>query len=143
MDERTKNQCGSPSRDKFKRKHKDLGKHLWARDVDFVLVEKHPFPDVVAIVDYKAGAHDSITFTEVIAYNAFLNRGIPVYIVSGDADVGAFSIFCYEGGNHVKPTWKLRTVHETKTWEEFEDWETRLRKFRQSRWMPIDQRLPK
>lgn len=134
MKENTRNQCGSPSRDKFKRRHKDLNKDLWALDVDFVLVEKKPFPDIVAVLDFKAGASDSVTFSEVIGYNALINRGISVYIVSGDPECGAFTIFRYEGGNHTKPTCKLVHVKNTESWQEFEDWEKALRRFRQSRW---------
>jgi hypothetical protein len=134
MNEQTKNQCGSPSRDIFKRKHKDLNKSLWALDVDFVLIEKKPVPDIVAILDFKKNSSDTITFSEVIGYNAFLNRGLPVYIVSGDPDAGAFTIFRYEGGNHLKPTFKLRQVHSTKNWGEFEAWEKLLRAHKQKRW---------
>lgn len=136
MNEHTKQQCGSPSRDKFKRKHKDLNKNFWALDVDFVFIEKHPFPDIVAILDFKAGASDTITFSEVIGYNAFLNRGLPVYIVSGDPDAGAFTIYRWEGGNHLKPTSKLKHVHNTANWKEFEKWERMLRRYRKSRWEP-------
>jgi len=63
MRECTKHQKGSPSRDLFKLKHKSLHKDLWSLDVDFVFVEKHPVPDIVAIVDFKNGAGDDITFS--------------------------------------------------------------------------------
>jgi hypothetical protein len=118
----------------FKRKHKDLSKNLWALDVDFVLIEKNPVPDIVAILDFKKNSSDTITFSEVIGYNAFLNRGLSVYIVSGDPDVGAFTIFRYEGGNHLKPTFKLHQVHATQNWGEFEAWEKLLRSHKQKRW---------
>ena len=133
MDENTKSQRGSPSRDLFKLKHKTLAANLWSLDIDFMFVEKLPYPDIVAAVDFKNGAGDSITFAEVIAYTALLNRGIPVYIVSGDPEVGAFSIFKYNGGCHKKPTTKLELLGTTVSWKEFEAWEQRLRKGRQGR----------
>jgi hypothetical protein len=136
MNEATKQQSGSPSRDLFKRKHKDLNKHLWSCDVDFVFIEKHPSPDIVAVLDFKNGTGDDITFSEVIAYNAIIRRGIPVYIVTGDPELGAFTIFRYEGGHHVKPEYKLRNLCQTQNWQEFEDWEVRLRNYWKSLFSP-------
>jgi len=127
MNEATKNQKGSPSRDEFKRRHKDLHKDMWATDLDFVLVEKQPFPDIVAALDYKV-VGDKLTFSEVIAYNALIRRGIPVFVVSGNAADGEFIIYEYIGGNHVKPRIECERVIETKSWDEFEAWERTLRK---------------
>jgi hypothetical protein len=126
MKESTRQQQGSPSRDLFKRKHKDLGRDLYALDIDFALIEKYPYPTIVAILDYKQ-SQDEITFSEVIAYNSLLERGIPIYIISGDADQGAFTILKYEGGNYKKPISRLRVVHQTENWQEFEKWERGLR----------------
>lgn len=132
MNENTKQQKGSPSRDTFKRKHKDLDKTLWACDLDFVLVDKSPVPDIVAVLDYKQ-ADDNITFSEVIAYNALMGRGLPVYVVVGDAEVGAFIIYHYRGGNHKKPRCDMAEVCRTADWQEFADWEKTLRNRRFNR----------
>ena len=126
MNEATKQQKGSPSRDEFKRRHKDLHKDMWATDLDFVLVEKQPFPDIVAALDYKV-VGDKLTFSEVIAYNALIRRGIPVFVVSGNAADGHFTIYEYVGGNHIKPRIECKHVIETKSWAEFEAWERTLR----------------
>lgn len=126
MKESTRQQKGSPSRDLFKRKHKDLGRDLYALDIDFALIEKNPYPTIVAILDYKQSS-DEITFSEVIAYNSLIDRGLPVYIISGDAESGAFTIFKYEGGNYRKPISRLRAIHQTQDWSGFESWERSLR----------------
>lgn len=126
MDEHTKAQEGSPSRDRFKRLHKDLPRVFYASDLDFLLLEKEPFPDIVAVLDYKA-AGDAITFAETIAYNAMLRRGIPVFIVKGDAERGTFRIGEFVGGHHGKPRYEIRVVTETKSWKEFGEWERSLR----------------
>jgi len=126
LNDQTKNQKGSPSRDTFKRMHKELGKDNWGCDIDFVFVEKAPFPDIVAVIDYKQSC-DEITFSEVIAYNALMNRGLPVFVVSGCADSGRFTISRYMGGNHFKPNYTLDEVLKTENWSEFERWEKSLR----------------
>jgi len=126
MDDNTKQQIGSPSRDIFKRKHKDISKELWACDLDFVLVEKYPFPDIVAALDYKR-ENDDISFSENIAYCALLRRGTPVYILIGDAEAGIFTIYKFMGGNHVKPRNELKELYKTKSWHDFENWEKEIR----------------
>lgn len=137
MNEHTKKQCGSPSRDLFKLKHKALHKDLWAIDLDFVLVEKYPHPDIVAAIDFKKDTDDSITFAEVIAYNALLNRGISIYIVTGDADLGVFQIYKYNGGCHKKPSYSVTLIASVNDWVEFEVWEKSLRKFKRSRFTEV------
>jgi hypothetical protein len=132
MNEHTRNQKGSPSRDTFKRNHKDLDKSFWACDLDFVLVDKTPFPDIVAVIDYKKSS-DEITFSEVIAYNALLGRGLPVYIVMGDADTGNFLIYHYRGGNHKRPRYDMKEICKTANWTEFSAWERSLRERRRKR----------
>jgi hypothetical protein len=132
MDETTKALKGSPNRDAFKQRHKELSKDLWACDIDFCLVEKYPFPDIVAAIDYKTD-RDSITFSEVIAYNSLVSRGIDVFIVQGDAEVGAFSISKYIGGNHQRPDFELRLCIAVKNWAEFEEWEKGLRLHKRTR----------
>lgn len=126
MNEHTKQQQGSPSRDLFKRKHKDLNKEFYGCDIDFAFVTKRPFPDIVAIIDYKKN-HDEVTFSEVIAYNALVNRGIPVYVVIGDAEEGSFRVFQYAGGHHARPRFDLVEVATTANWAEFEEWERSIR----------------
>jgi len=126
MDNNTKNQKGSPSRDDFKRAHKDLSRRFYACDLDFVLVEKFPYPDIVAVLDYKQHG-DAITFTETIAYNALVRRGLPVFIVTGAVATGAFRIERYVGGHHATPRTELEFLRMTASWEEFEAWEQSLR----------------
>jgi hypothetical protein len=126
MNEHTRQQKGSPSRDLFKRKHKDLSKEFYACDLDFVFVTKYPLPDIVAVVDYKQSS-DDVTFSEVIAYNGLVKRGIPVYIVSGDAEAGSFVISRYTGGHHKKPRYTSTEVATTSSWLEFSEWEKAIR----------------
>jgi hypothetical protein len=129
MDEETKALQGSPSRDRFKQRHKELDPLLYASDVDFVLVIKDPKPGIVAALDYKTYS-DVIRFSEVIAYNAFKDAGIPVYIIQGSADPdGCFTILKYISGNHNPdpPVYELQEVCKTKNWQEFEKWEFELR----------------
>lgn len=127
MHEVTRQQKGSPSRDLFKRKHKDLSKKFYACDLDFVFVEKEPYPDIIAVIDYKKDTDDNITFSEVVAYNALMRRGITVYIVTGDAEVGSFIIYRYEGGHHLKPRWVIKEVFRCDNWQGFSQWEESLR----------------
>lgn len=127
MDERTMLQTGSSSRDDFKQRHKRLDKTLYACDLDFVLIAKTPVPDIVAAIDYKQHG-DGISFSEVIAYNSLIRRGIPVFIVSGEAASGAFIIHEYLGGHHGKPTSRLSEICRTSGWSEFEEWELTLRR---------------
>lgn len=126
MNEWTHAQVGSPSRDAFKRRHKDLNRTLYACDLDFVLIEKDPTPDIVAALDYKQDG-DDVSFSEVIAYNALIRRGIKVFIVTGDAETGCFEICEYIGGHHRKPTCKLSRPCTTRNWKEFENWEQSVR----------------
>jgi hypothetical protein len=137
MRDATKNQVGSPNRDLFKRNHKNLHKDLWSLDIDFVFVEKYPQPDIIAILDYKANIGDDISFSEVIAYNAFIKRGIPVYIVIGEPDTGAFDIYRYNGGHHQRPDCRLEHKCSTKNWSEFEQWEQTIREHFKSLFLPI------
>lgn len=118
---------GSPKRDLFKKKHKtELPGSFWACDIDFVLIEKHPTPTIIAVLDYK-DEYDDITFAEVIAYNSFIQRGIDVYIVCGDSETGSFKISRYVGGHHGRPDYELQIDTITHSWDDFEKWELRLR----------------
>lgn len=136
MTETTRNQIGSPSRDQFKRRHKDLNRQLYALDLDFVLVEKDPTPDIVAVLDYKNGHGDLVTFSEVIAYNALLRRGLPVFIISGCQESGTFEIWRWLGGHHLKPTKRCEKIAATTSWAEFEQWEVALRLDWRERYSP-------
>lgn len=136
MDDITKNLIGSTKRDQFKRMHKEIGKEFWACDLDFVLVEKYPVPDIVAVLDYKDG--EEITFSEVISYNALLHRGINIYIVDGDAKTGVFKIQRYVGGHHGRPDFRLIPECETKSWDEFKTWEQKIRDTWRKRYSPIN-----
>lgn len=126
MNEFTRQQTGSPSRDKFKRKHKDLSRAFFACDIDFVFVQKTPMPDIVAAIDYKQSG-DDVTFSESIAYNALVRRGIPVFIVIGNVDTGAFEIKEYIGGHHRIPVARYGSTVYVNSWDEFASWERQLR----------------
>ena len=126
MNEATKQQEGSPTRDRFKLRHKQLASDLYACDLDFVLVIRDPSPDVLAVLDFKT-AKDKVGFSETIAYNAMIRRGIPVYIVQGDPESGKFEILQYIGGHHRQPRQELKQVATTEDWQQFEQWERSLR----------------
>lgn len=118
---------GSTSRDIFKFMHKQQCKDHWGCDLDFIWVMKSPLPDIVAGLDYKAPG-DDVTFTEVIAYNALLQRGISIYIVQGDAESGQFDVYQYIGGHYYKPRYTLQFVCHTSSWPEFHTWQSSIRK---------------
>lgn len=117
---------GSSSRDTFKYMHKQQCKDHWGCDLDFIWVMKSPHPDIVAGLDFKAYG-DEVTFTEVIAYNALLMRGIAIYIVEGNAESGEFVVYKYIGGHHYKPSYTLQKVEKTETWEQFHRWQASIR----------------
>lgn len=124
-----KNLKGSSSRDLFKHKHKHFcSSSFYAIDLDFCLVEKSPFPGIVAALDYKKSVNDEITFAEVIGYNGLIIRGIPVFVISGEIESGSFSIYEYIGGHHKKPDYRLSFIASVASWLEFEQWEFQLRK---------------
>lgn len=129
MNEATKKLEGSVSRDRFKRKHKELSGRFYGADLDFVLVQKEPIPDIVCALDYKK-SYDCVTFSEVILYNALIMRGVEVFIVTGDADSGIFAIQSYLGGHHELPNYTLGEPVFTNNWSEFEAWENEQRKKR-------------
>jgi predicted nucleotidyltransferase len=135
MNEVTKFLKGSDARDLFKQRHKRLLPSLFAIDIDFCLISRDPWPHIVAVLDYKK-SDDEITFAEVVAYNDLVMRGIPVYIVVGDADVGKFSISKYTGGHHVRPDIRTELVCKTNNWREFESWEIQLRHESKARFEP-------
>lgn len=126
MDDSKRRLKGSPSRDCFKQRHKDLPSNFYAMDLDFVLIAKTPIPDVICAIDYKQHG-DEITFTEVIGYNAMTRRGLPVYIATGDAEAGRFEISRYVGGHHATPTYTLQPICKTESWQDFQSWEQELR----------------
>jgi hypothetical protein len=134
VNSQTQAQEGSPARDRFKLLHKKppMRSQHYGSDLDFVLVEKYPFPDIVAVLDYKKPA-DVISFAEVILYNALMVRGLTVYIVTGAPDAGRFHIERYCGGHHEIPSYRLTTICRTESWAEFNNWETELRRLWQEK----------
>ena len=118
---------GSPSRDIFKFMHKQQCKEHWGCDLDFIWVMKYPQPDIVAGLDYKTEC-DEVTFSEVIAYNALLFRGISIYIVVGDAESGCFDVYEYIGCHHSRPRYTLEFICKTNSWREFHQWQAEIRK---------------
>lgn len=97
MNDNKRNLKGSPSRDAFKLAHKSLCRHFYATDIDFCLVEKSP-PGIAAYFDYKRPS-DSVTFSEVLAYNK-LSLIAPVFIISSaNPETGPFDVHIYFGGD--------------------------------------------
>lgn len=142
MDELLRKLQGSEARDIFKRTHKDMQRNAnYAADIDLILLEKRwlngqPFVDPVALLDYKRGRRDYLTFAEVGFYNAWLPRmETPIYIIRGPeeangARTGPFIIERYYGGDFrpQPPRCDLRVIGQVKDWRELELWEIRLRK---------------
>ena len=139
MNDYTKRQKGSPSRDKFKWLHKQImPPQCWALNSDLELVEKSPVPFIVARLDFKLYG-DSISFTEAISYQQFVSElGIPVYIIIADRN------FKFDVVDHTKhrfdvwqmtsadyrpnpPTWKGHIVLKDATWDDLKNWEIQLR----------------
>lgn len=131
MDEEKRQLRGSPSRDAFKRWHKELPGGFYATDVDFALVSKNP-PGVIAMIEYKRPDED-ILFSQVLLYNNELKNGTPVYIVSGrmmpDGEMGPFKIYRYLGGDWrpEPPDVEKELVFEGLHGADFERWESSLR----------------
>jgi hypothetical protein len=137
MREHTKRQCGSPSRDRFKRCHKEIGASFYALDLDLVLIEKYPAPGgIVAVIDYKNASgpddpYDQISFAEAVGYNDVLKMGIGVYLVYGrDPESFCFNIYRYLGGNPKPnpPVCDLRYWRTTTGKQDFADWERYVRR---------------
>jgi len=136
----TKMQEGSPARDRFKLLHKHyLPKACYATDADLILIGRNPIPHVIACLDFKTKA-DSITFAEVVAYNALLNANMPVFIVetdcqSADAFIStdpkehSFTVYRYLGGDPYPepPKVQLQTVSQGLSWSQLALWEEELR----------------
>lgn len=146
MDAQLKRQKGSPSRDFFKVFHKhQCPSTFYATDLDFVLVAKGP-ERIVGILDWKTEG-DALTFSEVIAYNAFLEVGFKVFIVEGvmvakeekgpegvvalPIGVTPKRVYRYRGGNYRPdpPKTELELVTQGDIgWKGFKMWENELRK---------------
>ncbi len=79
-----KNLKGSPSRDLFKWGHKQvLRAQFWAVDIDLMLYYKEGcLSQSPVILDYKKEG-DKITPVEIGAYNALLDKDIPIFIIVG------------------------------------------------------------
>jgi len=127
MDARKRKQEGSKNTDRFKRLPKDLSGAFYATDLALVLVEKDP-PGIVAVLDYKSSRDPTPTFAEVLAYNEFLRRGTPVYIVQGPP-VWPFNVWQYLWGNPLPdpPDVLLGLVRGGMSWRELADFERGLR----------------
>lgn len=130
MDEKVKNLKGSKSRDEFKLAHKQMDRRFYALDIDFVYVEKFPLPSIVAILDYKKDSNDKLRFSEVIAFNDFVFRGIDCFIVEGNFQTGPIVVkkYCYGDHRPDPPIIKFGKVNRVlKNSEDFERWEKALR----------------
>ena len=130
-DARTQALKGSPLRDLFKALHKsELPRHMTGCDLDFVIVEKNP-DCIVAFMDVKRPG-ETVTFAEVIGYNALL-RVAPLYLLftAGEEALtaGRFEVHRYLGGNRGPnpPTVKKELYARLGSWDDFRRWEQALR----------------
>lgn len=134
MDRQTKMQVGSRSGDEFRFWHKTaLPSRFYACDIDLVLIEKYP-PRPAAVIDYKlrdgvTNYPDRVKFTEVILYNWFVEKGVPVFIVKSDEYLSSFDVYRYIGGDHrpFPPISDLDCVLEGATLADFRNWENDVR----------------
>ena len=131
MDKAKRNLQGSPTRDIFKKAHKDHAPgYCYASDLDLMLVRARPNADIVAFLDYKKYGED-VTFAEVIAYNSLIkNEDKPIYIIRGeDPQLGPFDIYQYLDGNWRPnpPICKLGFIAHCNNWAELVSWELLLR----------------
>ena len=142
MNYSTLNQKGSPSRDKFKLLHKQqLSGYFYALDSDLELVEKFPYPFVVARLDFKWG-NDTVGFTEAIAYQQYIKTpapyNIPVFLVYAsdnfmDDEIGPehhrFNIYQLLNANYSPdpPHVELYLCREDLSWDGLGQWEKNLR----------------
>lgn len=130
MDDQKRGLSGSPARDGFKKLHKEIcDASFYGCDLDFLCVAKTP-PGIVAALDYKE-PRDTISFSEVIAYNDLLARDIQVFIVQSSHKAGfdKFTIMKYLGGDFRPnpPLCKLEAVLENVPPHRYREWEARLR----------------
>lgn len=141
----TKAQKGSPSRDRFKYLHKQmLPKEAYALDVDLELVEKRPFPFVVARLDFKMPG-DTLTFTEALSYQHYLDvpapHNVPIYIVEANPvfkseeslpDEHRFTVYRLLEADYkpFPPTFKMKPIAKDLTWKGLSEWEMGLRRKR-------------
>jgi len=154
IEEQKRQLTGSESRDVFKQLHKEkVPDNCYALDIDFALVEKNQHenqdnPFIVAIIDFKK-PDDGLTFTEVLAYNQFLENDIPVYVVQSIVEAfedkppseHRFAIKRYNGGDWrlFPPEYSCEVVKESVSWRGYAQWESQLRveqrqKIRERRW---------
>lgn len=146
-----KNQKGSESRDKFKLLHKaKLPDSQWATDADLVLVEKYPIPFPVAILDFKM-PRDGLSFTEAILYQHLSSLPnpytVPVYLVEAVNDFLNLPEnehrFCVKRVFDMDyrpnpPKYAHKLIADNMTWDQFSEWEQRLRRYRKdqvSKWL--------
>jgi len=154
MDEGKRNMEGSVSRDRFRQKRKEeLPTGHYALDIDLMLISKNEYngevhPMFIAVLDFKNGKRDGVTFSEALTYNQFKEMGIPVYLICAinditelDVDKHRFRIIEYEHGEW-EPNWKTDNV-PTETshiadpvgWDGLYQWEAKLRERREQEYI--------
>jgi len=140
MNEATKRQKGSETRDLFKYLHKSLlPSKFYALNSDLELVEKYPVPFIVARLDFKLEG-DTISFSEAIAYNQLVGMPepyrIPVYIIEAkrpfigiSKEMHRFNVYEYEYADWRPdpPKVRKRIILANATWAELGAWENSLR----------------
>lgn len=130
MDKDKENLKGSPSRDLFKQLHKRMmPRSFYACDLDFVLIAKYP-NRIVAFLDYK-NKSDSVSFSEVVAYNELIKQA-PLFIIickKDDIEKGPFHVFQYLGGDPKPepPEVNMNLILNCFSWTELAIWEKEIR----------------
>jgi hypothetical protein len=138
VDKQKQELVGSASRDIFKRWHKDLGRDLYALDIDLMLIHKtgHSSGGISAVIDFKlARERNAITFTEAIAYKFFIESGIRVFlIVASKVEEEALHIIPPVFAQEITkitdwktPAWEVGERIDFQTREDFVRWERELR----------------
>ncbi len=124
---------GSPFRDAVKTWHKTLPQRLYGCDIDFALVsfEKN---EIVAVLDVKSKADQTISDTTIEAYQWFIKQGVPVYLLTPDQYTRTRCPDCGKVDIVIDPdSMILLTNYETGearqlTREEYIEWEDERRK---------------
>lgn len=143
-----KDREGSKSADAWRYIHKDkkyIPSSFYGLDLDFILIEKKPFPFIVAVIDIKVKGHEEVGFSHIVAYNTYCLAPepyrAPVYIIqinSGfermDVSDHRMDIYRYVMGNPYPEDTPYTAVVEAVqlSWEEYREWERELRDARRT-----------
>lgn len=142
MNPNVKDLRGSTLCDHFKYLHKNqLPSHCYALTVDLELVEKNPFPFVVARVNFTNTF--GLTFTQALAAQLFNDLPIPFripsyqviaenFLLDTPTEEHRFSVYQIREADYKPnpPTYKMDRVFRNGNWDDLETWELELRERR-------------